>query len=126
MSVPFISEAVKCSLHSVSPPCLFNFAQDYISPNKCLRARRTLNVTLYECTFWFLTLGQVCLFHFLCFSAEVVRLDRSLLLFHQLCKLQKLRGHQTDDEQLHVSVQHCVVMHAMICVCVNGFYSNTC
>lgn len=39
----------------------------------------------------------------LCVSAEVVRLDRSLLLFHQLCKLQELGGHQTDDEQLHVS-----------------------
>ncbi len=41
-----------------------------------------------------------------CVSVEVVCLDRSLLLFHQLCKLQKLRGHQTDDEQLHVSMQH--------------------
>jgi len=35
--------------------------------------------------------------------AEVVRLDRRLLLLHQLRQLQKLRGHETDDEQLHVS-----------------------
>lgn len=34
--------------------------------------------------------------------AQVVRLDRSLLLVHQLCELQELRRHQTDDEQLHV------------------------
>lgn len=40
-----------------------------------------------------------------CISAEVVCLDCSLLLFHQFCKLQKLRGHQADDEQLHVSIQ---------------------
>lgn len=33
------------------------------------------------------------LFLLLCVSAEVVCLDRSLLLFHQLCKLQKLRRH---------------------------------
>ncbi|KAF3852847.1 hypothetical protein F7725_006206 [Dissostichus mawsoni] len=34
-------------------------------------------------------------------QAEVVCLDRGVLLVHQLCKLQKFRGHQTDDEQLH-------------------------
>lgn len=54
--------------------------------------------------------SQVCTANFcnLCFcvSAEMVCLDRSLLLFHQLCKLQKLRGYQTDDEQLHVSIQY--------------------
>ena len=71
MSVLFINEAVKCSLRSVSSPGLFNYAQDYISPNKFLRARRTLNVTyIYECTFWFSTLGQVCLFHFLSFQLK--------------------------------------------------------
>lgn len=36
--------------------------------------------------------------------AEVVCLDRCLLLLHQLRQLQELRGHQADDEQLHVSL----------------------
>lgn len=53
-----------------------------------------------------LVLLTFCNLHIACVSAEVVCLDRSLLLFHQLCKLQKLRGHQTDDEQFHVSTQH--------------------
>ena len=61
--------------------------------------------------------GSSLLISLFVLSAEMVRLDRSLLLFHQLCKLQKLRGHQTDDEQLHVSVQRvCVYMHAKLCV----------
>lgn len=32
----------------------------------------------------------------------MVRLDRRLLLLYQFCQLQKFRGHETDDEQLHV------------------------
>lgn len=32
----------------------------------------------------------------------MVRLDSCLLLLHQFRQLKKFRGHQTDDEQLHV------------------------
>uniref|UniRef100_A0AAR2IWE2 Sulfotransferase n=1 Tax=Pygocentrus nattereri TaxID=42514 RepID=A0AAR2IWE2_PYGNA len=34
-------------------------------------------------------------------QAEVVRLDRRLLLLHQFRQLAQLRGHQANDEQLH-------------------------
>lgn len=60
-------------------------------------------------------------------SAEMVCLDCSLLLFHQLCKLQKFRGHQTDDEQLHVSIQHFIVYRIYyVCVHFVHFYISVC
>lgn len=44
-----------------------------------------------------------CLSYNCCVSAKVVCLDCSLLFLHQFRQLQKLRRHETDDEQLHVS-----------------------
>lgn len=54
-----------------------------------------------------------------CVSAQVVRLDSRLLFFHQLCKLKKLRGHQTDDEQLHVSIQPNIETISAVCLQTN-------
>lgn len=55
-------------------------------------------------------------------AAEVVRLDRRLLLLHQLRQLAQLRGHKADDEQLHVSTGAGGGAHWWLCSCPDAAF----